>query len=222
MNGQNRRSVQTVVPLSDAHRSQLNQIRTKGNGMSPRNLLVGGGLVAAGILCIFGIACIVIGIQGRNEVQNTLAKENIVGPEDSSIAGQLVDTGSEAKTQAETIRRHQLEAAGGLTYSEVGRFSTPDGNPAGTNDANAAAKDAAGKPIANPVRTQWVTATALSTALNTAYFAEQVGTFAIVMGAALLLTGIGFGVLSWGALRHIQSLEAAAGTRTGTGASAAR
>ena len=33
-------------------------------------------------------------------------------------------------------------------------------------------------------------------ALNTAYFAESVATFAIVMGIALLLTGIGFLVLT--------------------------
>ena len=38
----------------------------------------------------------------------------------------------------------------------------------------------------------WVTETALTTALNTAYFAESVATFAIVMGVALLLAGIGF------------------------------
>jgi hypothetical protein len=42
----------------------------------------------------------------------------------------------------------------------------------------------------------WVTSTALSTALNTAYFAENVATFAIVMGVALLLTGLGFLVLT--------------------------
>ena len=42
----------------------------------------------------------------------------------------------------------------------------------------------------------WVTSTALSTALNTAYFAESVATFAIVMGVALLLTGVGFLVLT--------------------------
>jgi len=42
----------------------------------------------------------------------------------------------------------------------------------------------------------WVTSTALSTALNTAYFAESVATFAIVMGVALLFTGIGFLVLT--------------------------
>ena len=40
-----------------------------------------------------------------------------------------------------------------------------------------------------------MTETALSTALNTSFFAESVATFAIVMGLALLLTGIGFLVL---------------------------
>jgi hypothetical protein len=43
-----------------------------------------------------------------------------------------------------------------------------------------------------------VTETALTTALNTSYFAERVAYFSIVMGAALLLTGIGFLVLTLG------------------------
>src|SRR4051812_9811655 len=48
----------------------------------------------------------------------------------------------------------------------------------------------------------WVTSTALSTALNTAYFAESVATFAIVMGVALLLSGIGFLILTLRVLRE--------------------
>jgi hypothetical protein len=48
----------------------------------------------------------------------------------------------------------------------------------------------------------WVTETALSTALNTSYFADQVGVFAIVMGIGLLLTGIGFLVLTLGLLQR--------------------
>ena len=43
----------------------------------------------------------------------------------------------------------------------------------------------------------WVNETALTTALNTAYFAESVATFAIVMGIALLLAGLGFAVLTF-------------------------
>ena len=52
-----------------------------------------------------------------------------------------------------------------------------------------------GEPIANPARNIWVTETALTTALNTAYFAESVATFVIAMGGALLLVGVGFLVL---------------------------
>ena len=49
-------------------------------------------------------------------------------------------------------------------------------------------------------RNTWVTETALGTALNTSYFAENVALFSIVMGAALLLTGIGFLVVTLGLL----------------------
>ena len=43
-----------------------------------------------------------------------------------------------------------------------------------------------------------MTATALSTALNTSYMAEQLALFGIVVGIALLLSGIGFAVLAVG------------------------
>ena len=80
------------------------------------------------------------------------------------------------------MRKHTLEATGGRTYSQLG-------------------KD-------DELRTMWVNETAVTTALNTAYFAESVATFAIVMGVALLLAGIGFGVLTL-------SQSAAAGVRYG-------
>ena len=68
-----------------------------------------------------------------------------------------------------------------------------------TSDEAEAAKDPeTGKPVPNAARNVWVTATALSTALNTSYFAQQVALFSIVMGIALLLTGIGFLVLTLG------------------------
>ncbi len=43
-----------------------------------------------------------------------------------------------------------------------------------------------------------MTSTALTTALNTSFFAEQVALFSVVMGIALLLTGIGFFILTLG------------------------
>jgi len=50
----------------------------------------------------------------------------------------------------------------------------------------------------------WVTATSLSTALNTSFFAEQVANFAIVMGIALLLVGIGLLILTLRVLRQVE------------------
>ena len=55
-----------------------------------------------------------------------------------------------------------------------------------------------GQPVENGLRNLWVTETALTTALNTSFFAERVAMFSIVMGVAMLFTGIGFLVLTLG------------------------
>src|SRR5215510_7006230 len=158
------------------------------------------GIAASVILIAFGIGSIVVGFSGRDRVQNDLAREQIVGTPDSTIPNQLVDTGSEAQAFANVMRKHTLEATGGQTYAQMGRYLDANGKP--TNDENKAAKDAkTGQPVENGLRNMWVNETALTTALNTAYFAESVATFAIVMGAALLLTGIGFLVLTLMVLR---------------------
>jgi multisubunit Na+/H+ antiporter MnhC subunit len=64
-------------------------------------------------------------------------------------------------------------------------------------------------------RQVWITETALSTALNTSYMAKQLSIFGMVVGIALLLTGIGLLLLTLGgALRHrIQSAPAVADRR---------
>lgn len=77
-----------------------------------------------------GIACVVIGFLGRGEIRDRLAQEQIVGTSGSSIAGQAVNTGSEAKAFADTIRTHTLEATGGLTYAEMpGAVFAKGGDP---------------------------------------------------------------------------------------------
>jgi hypothetical protein len=178
--------------------------RAKGVAMK-RKLFEYGGIAASVVLIAFGIGAVGIGIAGLNEVRDKLAQENIVGTEDSSIPGQKVDTGSEARAFADVMRKHALESTGGLTYAEMGRFQSaanPE-DPKGTSDEEAAAKDESGEPISNGARNIWVTETALATALNVSFFAERVAVFSIVMGAALLLTGIGFLVLTLGgALRR--------------------
>src|SRR3954468_13920624 len=160
-----------------------------------RKLFQYGGIAASVILIAFGIGAVYMGVDGRSTVRNDLAREQIVGTPDSTIPGQKVDTGSEAQAFADVMRKHTLEATGGQTYAEMGRFLDANGKP--TNDEKAAAIDPKTKqPVENGLRNMWVNETALTTALNTAYFAESVATFAIVMGIALLLAGVGFGVLS--------------------------
>jgi hypothetical protein len=175
-----------------------------------------GGYLAGAVLIVFGIVAIVISIQARNDVHTNLKNEQITGTPDMtpeaikaegqaagltnvtyptcSVAGQLVDTGSEARCFAEYMRIHALLATGGLVYSEMPRYATQDGK--GTNDANAALKGPKGQPLDNPQRNVWVTETALSTALYMGYMGEQLSLFGIVVGVALILAGIGFVVLT--------------------------
>jgi hypothetical protein len=209
-----------------------------------KHILNYGGLVAAVILIAFGVASIVMGANGRDTVQSNLSNELIVGSPDmtptaiaaeakaaglkgvtlptKSVAGQTINTGAEARTFSEYMRIHALEATGGKTYAQMPRFATADGK--GTNDDKAALKDPkSGRPVDNAARNVWVTETALSTALNTSYFAENVALFSIVMGVALLLTGIGFAIMALGLLpawvRRESKVEAPVSTTTAVAAS---
>ena len=190
-----------------------------------------GGVAAAIVLIAFGIGSLVMGINGRDTVRTNLADEQIVGTPDmtpsaiaaeakaaglknvslptKAVAGKTIDTGSEARTFAQYMRIHALEATGGQVYAAMGRFLDKNGKP--TSDEKAAATDPkTGKPVENGARNIWVSETALSNALNTSFFAENVATFAIVMGVALLLTGIGFLVLTLGLVpgRRLREAEA--------------
>jgi hypothetical protein len=185
------------------------------------SILKYGGVVASIVLIVFGVASIAIGAAGHNTVRDNLKAEKIVGTPDMtpsaikaegakaglknvdyptcSVAGKAVDTGSRARCFSEYMRIHALEATGGQVYAEMGRYL--DANGKATDDETKAAIDPqTKKPVENGARNLWVNETALSTALNTSYFAENVALFSIVMGFALLLTGIGFLVVSLGAL----------------------
>lgn len=174
-----------------------------------RRTLEYGGIAAGVLLVIFGIGAIAMGINARGEVRDRLAEQAITGTADAAelTDGALqpdepVDTGAEAKAFADIMEHHALESTGGKRYAELGRFLTASGED--TNDEAAAAKDPeTGRPVENGARNLWVTQTALATALNMSYMAEQLALFGIVVGVALLLAGIGFIVLSQGgALRR--------------------
>src|SRR5919202_942103 len=123
----------------------------------------------------------------------------------STIAANRVETATPIKSNA---LRHVLEATGGYTYAQMGRFQAKPDTPkaqlavgGGTDNPQWAVMDTATKqPVANGARNIWVTETALTTALNTSYMADKLGLFGILVGVALLLSGIGFIVLAYAAL----------------------
>jgi hypothetical protein len=175
--------------------------------MNTRRVLEWGGLAAGVVLIAFGAAAIYMGVDGRSTVRDSLAQEQIyfgdstdpaVAKHADQWAGQQVKSGDQARAFALVMREHALESSDGMTYAQMGRFQSASNpsDPQGTNDEAQAAKDASGAPLANTARNTWVTETALSTALNVSYMAEQLALFGIVVGVALLLTGIGLLILA--------------------------
>ena len=174
--------------------------------MSPRRAFEYGGYLAGGVLVIFAIVAIYMGVSGRMEVRDRLDDQKITATDDAAEitdgeleAGEPIDTGLKAKHFADIMEFHALEATDGKRYAEIGRFLTAEGED--TDDEAEAAKTPEGRPVENGARNLWVTQTALATALNMSYMAEQLSLFAIVVGVALLLAGIGFIVLARLAVR---------------------
>jgi hypothetical protein len=173
-----------------------------------------GGIAAGVVLIAFGAGAIYMGVDGRDTVRDSLKQEQItfgsvedpaVAKHASQWAEEQVTTGEQARAFALIMREHALESGDGLTYAQMGRFVAADNpdDPAGTSDEAAALKDASGAPVSNAARNTWVTQTALSTALNMSYMAEQLALFGMVVGVALLLAGVGFIILTLsGALRR--------------------
>lgn len=187
-----------------------------------KKILEFGGVAAGVVLILMGAFSIILSVQGKNTVVSSLKEQQIVGTPDmtpSSIAGEAksaglpasiklptcsvanlpINNGTRARCFADYMRIHAYEATGGVPYSQMPRYATTDGK--GTNDATKALMSN-GRPVDNVARNVWVTETALSTALNVSYMADQLGNFGIVVGVALLLSGFGFVILAvGGALR---------------------
>ncbi len=203
--------------------------------MTKRKVFEYGGMLAGVLLIAFGIGALLLSFDARSTVSDELKREQIVGSPDMSpsaiqagideaglegvsapscdVADQPIETGDDARCFSQYMRIHALESSGGLTYAQMGRFIAADDpeNPAGTSDEAAALTDEEGNPVPNGARNTWVTETSLSTALNLSYLAEQLALFGIVVGIALILTGVGFLVLAiGGALRHSEAEAARA------------
>jgi hypothetical protein len=193
--------------------------------MNTRRFWEIGGFVAGAVLIAFGAVAIYMGVDGRNVVRDSIKQEQIFfGSADDPVvaanaeqwAEEQVLTGQQARAFAKVIRGHALESSGGLAYAEMGRFLAADDpeNPKGTSDEAAALKDEDGNPVPNSARNTWVTATALSTALNMSYMAENLANFGIVVGVALLLTGFGLVILAFAVFgRAPEGVEAPARQR---------
>ena len=187
-----------------------------------------GGLASGAVLVAFGVIVIVLAVNGRNTVHEGLKQQQITGTPDMTpaaiqaegakaglknvnyptctVAGEPIDTGSEARCFAQYMNVHALEATGGFTYSEMGIYAAQPNAPSsqvepggGTNNTQYAQVDPkTGQPVQNAARNVWVTETALSTALNMSYMATQLSLFSLVVGVALILSGVGFIVLALG------------------------
>jgi len=234
-----------------------------------RRVLEIGGIVAAAVLIAFGIASIVIALNGRSTISDNLKTQQITGTSDMasnsaaiagevkaitasqdklvkqfkavgvtftpsevsvpgcSVAGDQVTSGSQARCFAQYMFIHAMGATNGLVYSQMGRYMAKPGTPFKYTDGEGAlAPDASPaiaakytqvdpktqQPVANDARNLWIDQVALSTALNTSYMADQISMFGIVVGVALLLAGLGFGLLAiGGALRSPQAMVSFAG-----------
>jgi hypothetical protein len=190
-----------------------------------------GGVVAGAVMLAFGIAVIVLAINGHSTVQNELKNQQITGTPDMtptaikaeadkaglknvdlptcSVAGKAIDNGTKARCFAQYMNVHALEATGGYVYSQMGQYQAKPDTPkselapgGGTsNTAWAVTDPKTSQPVPNGSRNVWVTETALSTALNVSYMATNLALFSLVTGIALVLSGVGFIVLALGALR---------------------
>jgi hypothetical protein len=199
-----------------------------------------GGVVSGAVLIVFGIVVIVLALNGHHTVTTELKQQKITGTPDMTpaaikaagtkaglkdvtyptctVAGESIDTGSEARCFAQYMNIHALEATGGYVYAEMGIYTAkPDAPKAqvepggGTNNPDYAQTDPkTGQPVQNGTRNIWVTETALSTALNTSYMATQLSLFSLVVGIALILAGVGFVVLALGATAPGRNMAQAA------------
>jgi len=186
-----------------------------------------GGFIAGGVLMLFGVVAIFLGANGYTTTRDAIKAEGITfgSADDPAVAkyanqwaDEQVTTGDQARAFAKIMREHTLEGSGGLTYAQMGRFQSAKdpGNPAGTSDENAAAKDENGQPVANGARNTWVTETALTTALNMSYMAERLAVFGLVVGVALLLTGVGLVILAFAVFGRRQEASSPATVRPQT------
>jgi hypothetical protein len=158
-------------------------------------------VIAVGIaFALAGVVAAGAGIYIRTFVGQQLAAQNIVTPEDATIPNAPVTGIATALSMADIIQHHAADSSGGLSYAQMGRFALESGDPAGTNVADEALKDANGKPIANQARNTQLTAAGLVTSLSLSAMAIGASYGAIALGVGftllgLVIAGLGYALL---------------------------
>jgi hypothetical protein len=180
-------------------------------------------LVIALVLVAFGAVSIVKGLDGRSTVKDSLKQEKVTGEPfftpkaivarakgfgytgkvdapDCSVANKPITDGDSARCFAKYMRIDALVATQGKTYAEMKAFVGKNG---GLTDDVAKAKIVPGTGIVpNPARAVWITETALTTALNASYMADQISLFGIGVGALMLLLGLLLAGVAVGGMRR--------------------
>ncbi|HEX9823192.1 MAG TPA: hypothetical protein VGB51_02215 [Actinomycetota bacterium] len=162
-----------------------------------RLLFVGLALMSVGLMA-GGVYAMSQSITGRNEAKDKLAAEKIVTTEDAEIPNTPVTDHTTAHAMADVIQKHALEATGGLSYAELGRYMSADNpdDPAGTSDETAALLDEAGNPVPNPLRTVALQAVTLRSALLSSALAFHLAELGLGVGLFLIAAGLlGLGLL---------------------------
>ena len=114
-----------------------------------------------------GAYTIARGFDARDQVRDELVAQNITTPEDASIPGVRVDDPASARSMADIIQVHAMEATGGLTYSEMERD--------------------------DPNREVAFQAASLRTSLYTSVMAFEVANLVLGLGAMIAVTGLAVG-----------------------------
>jgi hypothetical protein len=123
------------------------------------------GAIGFGLILVASGAFMVLeGRAAHDDVRDALAGEKIITAEDAEIPLAEVDSASEAKAQADVIRKHALEISGGKTYAEMDRT--------------------------DPNRATYLNSVTLRTALMESYLAFKVGDLVVGMGIIVVLLGL--------------------------------
>lgn len=143
-------------------------------------------LKLSGVLAILaGLVLVIGGIWGVAFTYQNVSQENIITPGDASIPETQVRGPWTLMSQADIIREHTLGMTGGQTFAEMPRMITvldDDGEPV---------MDEEGNPVmeTNQARDIWITATALTAALNLAVVTYAFSALIALLGLISIWTG---------------------------------